>query len=178
MNNLEQFIRSNREEFDSKEPREKLWERVETGLDSGRVDYGWMWKAAVVVLLAVSGYLVWERSQDQAIESMVASEFFLDPEFMETELYYTQLIAQKRLVVVEFDLEDQEIKEGFKKDIALLDTMYQELKQEFIDTNNEAVLDAMISNLQVRMELLNQQLMILETIEKHDNEKTNETQYL
>jgi uncharacterized protein YwgA len=109
---------------------------------------------------------------------MVASEFFLDPEFMETELYYTQLIAQKRLVVVEFDLEDQEIKEGFKKDIALLDTMYQELKQEFIDTNNEAVLDAMISNLQVRMELLNQQLMILETIEKHDNEKTNETQYL
>ena len=74
MSNLEQFIKNNREEFDRKEPRTKLWEHIETDLD-GKTDYGWIWKAAVVVLLAVSGYLVWERSQDQAIESMVASEF-------------------------------------------------------------------------------------------------------
>jgi len=178
MNNLEKFIKTNREDFDIKEPRTKLWARIETDLD-GKTDYGWMWKAAVVVLLAVSGYLIFERSQGQSTESMVASEFFLDPEFMETELYYTQLIAQKSLVIAEYNLkEEADIKTGFKNDIAVLDTMYQELKQEFIDTSNEIVLDAMIHNLQLRMEMLNQELMILETIEKHHDEKTNETQYL
>ncbi|TDI71849.1 MAG: hypothetical protein E2O88_01095, partial [Bacteroidetes bacterium] len=103
MNNLEKFIKTNREDFDIKEPRTKLWARIETDLD-GKTDYGWMWKAAVVVLLAVSGYLIFERSQGQSTESMVASEFFLDPEFMETELYYTQLIAQKSLVIAEYNL--------------------------------------------------------------------------
>jgi len=177
MNNLEQFIKTNREEFDRKEPRTKLWTRIETDLD-GKIDFGWMWKAAVVVLLAVCSYLVWERSQDQTIESMVASELYVDQEFVETELYYTQLITQKRLVVAEYDLEDPEIKEGFRKDLASLDTTYLELKEEFIDTNNEAVLDAMIHNLQLRMELLNQQLMILETIENDYHDETNETKYL
>lgn len=177
MNNLEQYIRNNKEEFDNKEPRDKLWTRVEKELDNGKTDYSWMWRAAVVILLAVSGYLIWER-QDHAIETTVASEFYLDAQFTETELYYTQLIAQKRLLVVDYHLEDQEIKQDFKMDLASLDTIYLELKQEFINTNNEAVLDALINNLQARMQLLNQQLMILETIEKHDDEKADETQYL
>ncbi len=177
MNNLEQYIRNNKAEFDNKEPRDKVWTRVEKDLDMGKADYGWLWKAAVVVLLAVSSYLIWER-QDPAINNAVASEFYLDAQFVETELYYTQLITQKRLMVIGYDLEDTELKQGFGIDLASLDTIYQELKQEFINTNNEVVLDALINNLQVRMELLNQQLMILETIEKHNDEKTNETQYL
>ncbi len=174
MSNLEQFINANREEFDRKEPRTKLWARIETDLD-GKTDFGWMWKAAVVVLLAVSGYLVLERSQHKSIDTAFASEFYVDPEFVETELYYTQLITQKRLVVEEYDLEDQELKEGFRNDLASLDTTYLELKEEFIDTSNETVLEAMINNLQERMELLNQQLMILETIE---NDYHDETKYL
>ncbi len=177
MNNLEKFIGSNREEFDRKVPREKLWARIETDLD-GKTDFGWMWKAAVVVLLAVSGYFVWERSQDQAIASVLASELYIDQEFVETELYYTRLITQKKLVVEEYNLEDQEIKEGFRNDIALLDTTYQELKEEFIDTGNETVLEAMIGNLLLRTELLNQQLLILEQIKNDNKNETHEIEYL
>jgi len=177
MNKLEKFIKTNRENFDIKEPRTKLWARIETDLD-GKTDFGWMWKAAVVVLLAVSGYLLWERSETHAIESAVASEYHVDPEFVETELYYTQLIAQKSQVVQQYDLEDPELKESFKGDLASLDTMYQELKQEFIDTSNEAVLEAMIGNLQLRTELLNQQLLILEQIENDNRNETHEIEYL
>ena len=178
MNNLEKFIKSNREQFDTKEPREKLWTQIDTELNGGKADYGWLWKAAVVVLLAVCGYLVWERSAHQTIDTAVASELQLDTEFIETELYYTQLISQKTLVLEEYDIEDQEVKEAFKNDLLSLDSSYQELKQEFVDTNNEAVLDALISNLEVRMELLNQQLMILDKIQKDNHNETSESKYL
>ena len=118
----------------------------------------------MVLLLAVCSFLIWERSQYQSKDSAVASEFHLDPEFLETELYYTQLISEQRVVVEQFDLNDPELKESFRRDLATLDTMYQELKLEYVETSNEAVLEAMIGNLQLRMELLNQQVLILEQI--------------
>lgn len=171
MNNLEEFIKVNREEFDHKEPRDKLWTRIESDLDE-RSGYGWIWKAAAVLLLAVCSFLIWERNQYQSIDSSTVSEVHLDPEFMETELYYTQLISQQRVMVEEFDLNDPELKESFRRDLAALDTTYQELKLEYVETSNEAVLQALIDNLQLRMELLNQQVLILEQIK---NDYRNET---
>lgn len=178
MNNLEEFIRANREDFDSKEPREKLWSQIEADLDSNQKDFGWLWKAAVVVLLAVCGYLIMEREQHQPVEAIAASEFYVNPEFVETELYYTQLISQKQLAVENFVKADPNVKSEFKNDLASLDTMYQELKQEYIETGNEIVLDAMMQNLQLRKELLDQELMILEKIENDYHNETNEVEYL
>lgn len=178
MNNLEQFIKSRREEFDSKIPREKLWSRIEADLDNSKGDWGWMWKAAVVVLLAVCSFLIWERSHNQPVDSTVASEYMVNPEFVETELYYTQLIAQKSQMVAEYDLEDPELKENFKRDLASLDTMYQELQEEYVVSGNDVVLEAMIENLQLRMELLNQQLEILAEIKNDYNNETIETKNL
>jgi len=178
MNNIEEFIKANRDQFDAKEPREKLWNQIETDLYSSKDDYRWLWKAAVVVLLAVCGYLIFERSQEKPFEGQLVSEFYVDPEFEETEHYYTELIAQKSKVVSEFNLEDAEIKNEFKKDISSLDTMYLELKQEFIETGNATVLDALIRNLQLRMELLDQELMILEKIENDNHDETSEIEYL
>lgn len=178
MNNIEDFVRSNREEFDSLEPREKLWTRIETEMDQDGRDYGWLWKAAVVVLLAVCGYLVWERGAQPTDTPVAVNEIHEDQEFVETELYYTQLIAQQQQVVEQFDLDDPEIKESFKRDLASLDTMYQQLKIEYVETSNEVVLEAMIGNLQLRMELLNEQLLILERIENEYSNETHEVKHL
>ena len=180
MNNLEEFIRANREEFDSKEPREKLWSHIESDLDGGsQKDFGWMWKAAVVVLVAVCGFLIWERGQHQVnISTASATDLYMGPEFLETELYYTQLITQKQQQVESFNQGDPELKNDFKNDLASLDTIYHELKQEYIETGNDVVLDAMMSNLQLRKELLDQELMILEKLENEYRHETNEIEYL
>ena len=175
MNNLEEYIKNNRAEFDHKEPREKLWNRIESELDGDTRNVGWIWKAAVVVLLAACGYLIWERGQIQTPDEIMAMDLLVDPEFVETELYYTQLIAEQKRLVDQFDLDDPELKESFRKDLAELDTSYQELQQEYVDTSNEVVLEAMIDNLQLRMELLNQQLVILEQIK---NDYRNETEQI
>ncbi len=171
MNNLEEFIKSNREEFDNKQPREKLWDRIESDLDQSN-GYGWIWKAAAVLLLAVCSFLIWERNQFQSIGSSAVAEFQMDPAFLETEIYYTNVISEQRMLVEQFDLNDPELKEAFRRDLASLDTMYQELKIEYVETSNQAVLQALIDNLQLRMELLNQQVLILEKIK---NDYRNET---
>ena len=178
MNNLEEFIRSNREEFDSMEPREKLWSRIESDLSESPRDFGWIWKAAVVVLVAVCGFLIWERGEMRSEQTVAEAEFYVDPEFVETELYYTQLINQKMLAVANYEMKDPQVKSEFNNDIASLDTMYQELKQEYIDTGNEVVLDAMMNNLQLRKELLDQELMILENIENDYHNEKHEVEYL
>ena len=178
MNNLEEFIRSNREEFDTKEPREKLWSRIESDLDESPRDFGWIWKAAVIVLVAVCGFLIWERGEMKSEQPLAASEFYVDPEFVETELYYTQLIDQKMSAVANYEVKDPTVKSAFRSDIASLDTMYQELKQEYIDTGNEVVLDAMMNNLQLRKELLDQELMILQNIENNYHNEKHEVEYL
>ncbi|GJM28207.1 MAG: hypothetical protein DHS20C17_08420 [Cyclobacteriaceae bacterium] len=178
MNKLEEFIKANREEFDNKQPREKLWSSIESEMAQNQQDYSWLWKAASVVLLAVCSFLIWERSTQQIEESPLATEPRVDLEFVETELYYTQLIAKQLRAVDQFDLNDPEIKENFKRDLASLDTMYQQLKIEYVETSNEAVVEAMIGNLQLRMELLNEQLLILEQIENDYNNDTHEVEHL
>lgn len=173
MDNLEQFIKSEREAFDHKEPREKLWARIESGMDPKQDRWVWIWKAAVLVLIPLCGFLLWERGQnDQLAQEMPGSDIYVDPEFEETELYYSQLISQKQVTIDHFEIDDPLIKESFRLDIAALDTLYLDLKTEFIETSNSAVLEAMVSNLQLRMELLNQQLMILEKIENDKDEKS------
>ena len=37
-NNLERFVRDNREDFDDKEPSGKLWQKIEAGLDRSGLD--------------------------------------------------------------------------------------------------------------------------------------------
>jgi len=175
MNNLEEFIKSHRAEFDQKEPREKLWNRIESDLDGSTPQFGWIWKAAAVVLLVACSYLIWERGQIQTPDEIVTVDLLVDPEFVETELYYTQLIAEQRRLVEQFDLNDPELKESFRQDLASLDTAYQQLQLEYVETSNEMVLEAMIDNLQLRMELLNQQLLILEQIK---NDYKNETEQI
>ncbi len=173
MDNLEKYIKSNRESFDQLEPRDKLWDRIESDLDQNPQQWGWIWKAAVAILIPVCGFLIWERSQTTTLVpgDLASQEIQMDPEFIETELYYTQLISEKRVLIDNYVTDDPELKASFQNDLNGLDSLYLELKNEFIATNNSSVVDAMINNLQLRMELLNQQIMILEKIDQQKNEK-------
>lgn len=169
MDNLEQIVRSRRQAFDDKEPRSKLWDRIEADLDQKESHWGWLWKAAVLVLIPVCGFLIWERGQYYPAQPQ-HPVVQIDPEFEETEMYYSQMINEKKMLIDNFKINDLAIKEEFQRDLASLDSLYLELKTEFIETNNTSVVDAMIYNLQLRMDLLNRQIMILEKIDQYKHE--------
>src|SRR5689334_2347687 len=88
---LEDFIRQNKNAFDDKEPSERNWTRIDSEL-FGRVSL-WnsltLWRVAAVLLLGVCVYLALPRFRDQQRDTMVLNEF------KDIESFYISQISEK-----------------------------------------------------------------------------------
>jgi hypothetical protein len=97
------------------------------------------------------------------------------PQLSEVESYYTSLIQQKQAEISTYDLEALGMEDNLHQDLAGLDSSYNRLKRELISTpNKEQIMDAMILNLQMRMEILNKQLKTLERIKSINKKAQHE----
>lgn len=174
---LENFIKSHRADFDDLDPREDTWAKIQGELhqDDNKRDYTWLWKAAAVVFLCISVGLAVERTMTADVETVAEvnqAQKSRSTELREVEGYYTQLISQKRSeiksVIDKKGLVDVEL----LKDMEQLDNMYAKLKKDLKkNQNDERLINAMIQNLQLRVEILNKQLRILERISKHEQDE-------
>ncbi|EAY28524.1 hypothetical protein [Microscilla marina] len=198
---LEQFVTKTRDEFNMFEPPAEIWQQVSGALDNdytGKVitlSYRSIWKiasaAAVILLVGFIGVKFWggqtpasthdnmATTEDSTIlKNTLADDFNLkelDPELAEAESYYTELIAEKKKELDKYSLEDVTLKEEFKGDISELDSTYNALRKELYNVpSKDKVSEAMILNLQTRIEILNQQLKILEKAKKKTKGKKNE----
>jgi hypothetical protein len=70
--------------------------------------------------------------------------------------------------------QELDLGKDFANEINMLDSMYAVLKKDMQNGNEENLVDAMILNLQLRIEILNQQLNIIQSIETRKNEKIDE----
>jgi len=174
---LENFIKSHRAEFDDLEPREDTWSKIQDQLmkSEKKRDFTWMWKAAAVIFLCISVGLAIERTLKEDVDILAEASGTAksrSAELSEVEGYYTQLISQKRAeiknVIDRKGLVDVEL----LKDMEQLDMMYAKLKKDLKrNQNDERLINAMIQNLQLRVEILNKQLRILERISKHEQDE-------
>lgn len=171
---LEKFIKSHRADMDHKEPSPELWIDIaneisnETKQKSLTRSFVW-WRAAAVLLLLITSLLVLEKFvSDPDHEEIVMNE-----QLMEAEGYYINLINQKQKEVVSLS-QDLDLGSEFADEINMLDSMYSVLKKDMKHGNEGNLVDAMILNLQLRIEILNQQLSIIQTIEDSKNEKIDE----
>lgn len=169
---LEQFVIKNKDSFNELEPSEKVWKGVEKKVGQRKGFLQIAWKVAAVLFMVSTVYLLIDRSTD---EPQLATYIppALSGEFQAAEDYYTQLISLKREEIeAQLSLEEQD---AFLLDIDQLDILYDELRSTYRrNTVNDRVVDAMIHNLQLRLEILNRQLDILESIkdQKNESEKT------
>ena len=167
---LEKFVAENREAFDTESPRNEVWDNIESGLiwkdRKSAMGAGIVWKAAAVILLVVSTFLVIQQVNLRNEIDQMEAGLHLSEEFRNAEMYYVDIISQKKELVSSFEIDDVQVSNEFEDDIKKLDMIYEELKEELKNNNNEFVLDAMIKNLQLRVEVLNRQLEILEIIEQ------------
>jgi hypothetical protein len=166
---LEDFIRKNRREFDDREPSDKVWTGVESSLEliKRRVslwNYTPLWRAASIILLAVTGYLLIPKHQTSALRETAAAGDFKD-----VEAFYTKEISEKEDLIDAF--KRNEGLNGFTRDFEQLEAMYMVLKEEMKTHPSEKVKDALVLNLLVRIDLLNQQLHRLEAGEYTDKKE-------
>ena len=189
---LEQFIRENREQFDSEEPRSQLWRKLQDELNQNSKDdrvfhlsfLRWTAAAAVVIMLGGMFYYMQNKSANNLATNNSSTEQSLTPDQMMNELdptyskqvyHFTQLIELKQSELKQIEREQPELYRQFVKDVNKMDSSYQALKKELpINPNRELLLETMIENLRLQTELLNQQLSIIKEL-KQKNTKENES---
>lgn len=168
---LEDFVRQNRNAFDDKEPSGKVWKNVETsmGLRSKSLwDSVVLWRAAAIIFMAVSGYLLIPKNTDKSGNAAIAQN-----EFNDVEAFYFQQISEKVEMIDEF--QKSEGLNGFTQDFQQLEAMYMVLKEEMKTSPSQKVKDALVLNLLVRIDLLNQQLHNLEKEYNKDEKRGDDS---
>lgn len=162
---LKDFINDHRDEFDNREPSERVWEGVRAGIsgkNGGSVKSLWssvsVWRAAAVVFFGLSVYLFIGNKPEERREYSK-----LQVEFRDLESFYGGQIAEKVAFIDNLNgYEDDQ----FTQDVQKLDAMYVVLREEMKTRPSEKVKDALILNMLVRIDLLNQQIKKLEDSRK------------
>jgi hypothetical protein len=161
---LKDFIDNNRAEFDNREPSGKVWEGISQSIGKGRGFSVWasvtIWRAAAIVFFGLSVYLM---VSDRTVGKRDVTK--LQGEFRDLESFYGDQIAEKVAFIDEFD--DVYENDRFTQDIQKLDAMYEVLREEMKSSPSSKVKDALILNMLIRIDLLNQQIQKLE-----DNQKS------
>lgn len=166
---LEDFVHQNREAFDDLEPSDRVWKNIEGTVALKKTTSLWnsvmIWRAAAIIFMALSVYLIIPKISSQTVISQ--KEKVVLKEFNDVESFYVKQISEKVELIDEF--QRNEGLNGFTQDFQQLEAMYMVLKEEMRARPSQKVKDALVLNLLVRIDLLNQQLHKLE------NESDKET---
>lgn len=159
---LKEYIRQNRSAFDNRLPSDNVWSSIASSLPETKPYSLWnsllVWRVAAVVFLSVSIYLFSTRSSVPAGKKSEVAK--MQNEFTDQELFYNDQIAEKVAFIDDFANADEQ--DQFTQDFQKLDAMYQVLREEMRAKPSEKVRDALILNMLIRIDLLNQQIKRLE----------------
>jgi len=176
---LEKFILEHKQEFDSADPPPEVLDQIisEINLKKGkktRTSWSWMWRAAAVLFFGISAYLFFQKESKEVTQNGINEVWEQQTEdFANTERYYNSMIQVKRQELLGFIDKGSPYYTDFKNDIGELDSMYTLLKKEFDFNNHDLVLDAMIKNLQLRIEIMDKQLQIIQQVQ-NENQANND----
>ena len=175
--NLEKYIKENRAAFDDKMPPEDAWHNINDQLDNNEARIvpisTYLWRAAAILLFAAVVWLLVDRS-DRNDNYAGANGFINENEiaFNDVEAFYIKEIETKQSLIVQFVADNPELDRDLLGEIDQLDSTYQMLKSTAQVGQSEKIIDAMVLNLQMRIDILNQQLEVLEKIKSiKENEK-------
>ena len=91
-------------------------------------------------------------------------------------MHYASLVQNQRKELRSIAKTDPDLYKEFSGEIAKMDSTYNRLNKDLATSpNRERVLRAMIRNLQIQSEILNQQLEVIEQINQTKKEQSNDT---
>ncbi|MBX2966948.1 MAG: hypothetical protein KF845_12455 [Cyclobacteriaceae bacterium] len=152
---LEEFVQANRQAFDDRKPSERVWKNVSRKLFGSQTSASLIfWRAAAVFFMALSAYLLYPRLAPGA-DNQVALK-----ELQDVEKFYFREIADKVEMIESYHGEPN--LNGFTNDFKQLEAMYEVLKEEMRIRPSKKVKEALVLNLLIRIDLLNQQLYKLD----------------
>jgi hypothetical protein len=187
---LERFIRDNREKFDAEQPSPASWEKIEQSLSTPKQRSAvyrlngkkwWLMAAAVLAIVLTSSLYIFlhpgheeipvvqSKTTDTAPENNTGDPVIeaIDPDYAARVAKFSGLIEEKQHELEAIRTDQPDLYRKFSRDIQRLDSTYHALKYELpVNPNKEELLQAMIYNLQLQIDLLNQQLNIIQKIKQ------------
>lgn len=183
---LEDFMSSNRDEFDELEPRADIWNNIAKELDTWHegqqlpkkreaktFSLGFVLKVAASVIVVMGlGFGLYLRNQKTADGVNLAD---INPTYAKQQVHYASVIEGQRTrlkLVAKFD---PELYKEFNAELIKMDANYKKLNIDLATSpNQERVLRAMIRNLQIQTEVLNQQLSVIEQFNQSKKDQQHE----
>lgn len=182
---LETFIKENKKAFEENGPSDALWQRIAHGLDEqekldekeklgaskkvtrpkGFGFYRWL-NVAALLILSTAVYLTLRSRQQVGIA--VAD---VNPGMAKEQVHFATLIEEKKDSLEIYSHNNPELYQQFTKDLQHLDMDYEMLKKQLQNSpNREAVVQAMLENLEIRANMLSQQLQIIQQVNQYKTE--------
>lgn len=173
---LDEFIKKNRNDFDSGFPSPDLWNRIaarspEIRKGEKRLNIYLLGRVAAAALVLVVVSFGWQLffAKSHINKDYRAEYSPMDEEIKEASVYYELEIERKKQMVFELTSNQPAIREGVEIDMAGLDVVLNQLKSDLKDNvANEDVLAAMIQNYRLKLEILEQILSYVEHKDKND----------
>ena len=167
MDKLEKYITEHRDQLDTREPDQNLWKKIESDLDNQDrykwLSGGFLWKAASIVLLLAVIWLVADRIEQDDIARVTPEQSSII-NLSEVENYYMDIIQVRQEMIKGYINKYPELDQRFLNDLNKLNENYEQLRTNLENGYSDKLLNAMIVNLQMQIDVLNQQLEIIENI--------------
>jgi len=171
-NNMEDFFKKNRQEFDIAEPNVGHFERFQAKLEKGdqasekKGGTPWYILAVAASVLLFFGYWMGNYSQNSVDAGIDLAD--VSPQMEETQNFYLASI-QKEVEEIKNKKNpaNQKIIEDAFRQLELLETNYRKLTLELKESNaDKRVIYAMITNFQNRLQILQNLMDQLEEFEE------------
>lgn len=180
-NKIEEFVKENRALFDKEKPGSDLWKGIRTEPAAKqpakivRLFTRTQAAAALLVLLnaAVILYLFNYRHTATVVPAAgnVSTEQASPPDYEQQIDQIGKAVEFRQARLKEIEKSNPVLYKTFIQALDQLNSNYKELETElFNNPNKEPLLEAMIQNLSLQLELLNQQLSIYQNLKKKNNE--------
>ncbi|PHN04743.1 hypothetical protein [Flavilitoribacter nigricans] len=173
--NLEQFVRTNREAFDDARPSLKVWADIDRALDQKK-SRPFQWRkilksAAAVLLLLLAGGLIGHQISRGTEENTAAETLArISPELAELEAHYNQQINAKFAKLANYPQ-----RETVKADLAQIDETMEELRNEIVKAPagmEKEIVTNLLRSYQLKVQILER---VLERIRANEGDLNNPT---
>ncbi len=163
---MEKFVKDNREGFDNRVPSEKVWGRISHSVFQNNEASLWnsvgLWRAAAILLMGACAFLFFSRDNSPLQRKAVTAS----QDFKDVESFYSAQITEKAALISN---EGPFVDDSFTQDLQKLEAMYSVMADEMKKHPSDKVKDALVLNMLVRIDLLNQQIQRLEESKQKKN---------
>ena len=152
---IEKFVLQNKGAFDMEEPSSNVWKKIQNKLPRQQPPvYSYLWKVAAILFFGISVFL----TLDKYGNSFQVNKTTRKVEFQKAELYYMQELDKKMTLIKTVSGNNFMLDPGSEQDLQKLDAMYLVLKEEFQANPSSRIMDALLLNLLIRVDILNNEL--------------------